>query len=688
MITVLALLACKQTPPTETDPVDTGDFATSPCGRASADFGSTVCRHRLPAVTDFEGLAVGGDSAEIVLQTRFFVPAVDTARIPTLFANSQVLPTDPEFLAFGFPDDFGGLDAAAFDALVTGDGRELSTGTLALREDAGTGADILGFTVRESTPLGLADVEAIWRELRDAIDFDVPVFVPEGDQIARVADWVDAPFPIAAPAIPEYEPYHPTFGFGLVRAYTEVELDLATEAAGYGVADLIVVDDAPFSIGRPNAGVVSGRPSPLLAPTNLRAAARGTPACYVRDANAALAAEIGNVVRFECLLDGFTVAPATPAEAQAHRDGLRPAAVALPAPDALDTALVPLVGLPLSTPAERELARSRYGSQAVDLAIAYDQLGIASRLRGFAVPVGWYEDFLDRNTFAADIGNGIELVTFRAARDAWLADPAFASDPVWRAERVSALSTAMEGGTVAPELLAALDVAATDAFGGAGITARFRSSGTADHVLGLAIDGLERATSGCVADDLDADFVGPSACDAGEPDERSAVTAVARAFASAWSVDATEQRLWYRVDPATVAPGVLVVERTASERADIRAFTADPFSGEARVLVHAQAGEGSAVDRDVDVRPEIVRLTVAGGSVTAIERVQGSSESEGADVLSDAQLETLGAQLDALRAAFPYDLPVPGGASVELDTEWKVLEDGRLVLRGVRPFLR
>ena len=56
-------------------------------------------------------------------------------------------------------------------------------------------------------------------------------------------------------------------------------------------------------------------------------------------------------------------------------------------------------------------------------------------------------------------------------------------------------------------------------------------------------------------------------------------------------------------------------------------------------------------------------------------------------VVDDAQLERLGAALFEIVVTYPVDETPPNWASVMLDTEWKVLSDGQLIVKQVRPFL-
>ena len=129
--------------------------------------------------------------------------------------------------------------------------------------------------------------------------------------------------------------------------------------------------------------------------------------------------------------------------------------------------------------------------------------------------------------------------------------------------------------------------------------------------------------------------------------------------------------------------------RTRDERANIVAFTGNPLvSEDDRFLVNAQLGELDVVSASPGVFPEKVLLSVDSSSVTHIDRVRGSTElPSGQWVLQDAELEALGAALVEIRASYPVDEPAPAGTRVLLDTEWKVLTDGRLVVKQVRPFL-
>ena len=150
------------------------------------------------------------------------------------------------------------------------------------------------------------------------------------------------------------------------------------------------------------------------------------------------------------------------------------------------------------------------------------------------------------------------------------------------------------------------------------------------------------------------------------------------------------EREWYGIDHSGVAMGILVNTRTKSELANIVAFTGNPLlRGDDRYLVNAQLGELDVVSALPGVWPEKDLLTIDNGSVVGIDRVRGTTElADGEWVLSNAQLEELGAGLANIAQIYPVDEDVPAAANVLLDTEWKLRSDGRLAIKQIRPFLQ
>jgi hypothetical protein len=288
-----------------------------------------------------------------------------------------------------------------------------------------------------------------------------------------------------------------------------------------------------------------------------------------------------------------------------------------------------------------------------------------------------------------DLGGGLESLTFGDAIERLLDDPSFSSDGAVRRERLSALRAAMRSAPCDAGLLAEIETRILDTFGSAGVHVRFRSSSNAEDALNFNGAGLYDSTSVCLADEQDADTIGPSRCDPDKPNEDGVCAGLTRVWASLWNMKAFEERSWYGIDHRDVAMGVLVDTRSKGELANIVAFSGNPLlRGDRRYLVNAQLGELDVVSALPGVWPERGLLTLEDGVVTEIERARGSTElPEGEWVLDDARLEELGAALSSIVEVYPIDDEAPATAHVLLDTEWKVLADGRLIVKQVRPFL-
>jgi hypothetical protein len=87
---------------------------------------------------------------------------------------------------------------------------------------------------------------------------------------------------------------------------------------------------------------------------------------------------------------------------------------------------------------------------------------------------------------------------------------------------------------------------------------RFRSSTNVEDSDQFTGAGLYESFSGCLADDLDGDTVGPSHCEPEEPDERGVFRAIKRVYGSFYNQNAFIERLRWGVDESEVGMAVLV----------------------------------------------------------------------------------------------------------------------------------
>lgn len=670
-----------------------GDTEPGPCDEAEARLGERVCMHAVDAAA-WTALSRPTSLIDQARTGKYMLPARPDARLPTLVMDVNAHELHLSFLRAAFPDQFGDLDPLAYEVMITDPARrEFFAGPLT-EYVAADGEHVFGFTIwdPQTDPASTVTCEqfrAAHAELARAFTAGPLAVVPSGELQRAALAGCDVPQYDAAAAI-DYEAYTATVGFGTVRRYTPAELEQATARAAYGFQDILVLAEAPLDVERPISGAVTGTRQAELSHLNVRSAARGTPNCYVRDAHARLAAWEGQLVRLSCGKRDLEVEPATPEEAQAWWDALRPEPVEIPEPDLEAAALVGLLELPTATAEERSLGVRRHGAKGRNLAALYQRIPAHLQIPGFLVPFRYYDEFMRSQQWLVDLGDGPEPLSLADTVTRLLADPQFRADPALRRARLEALYEAIRDGSCDPALIEALEAELLEVFGAPDVMVRFRSSSNAEDGLRFNGAGLYESTSACLADDLDADSAGPSRCDPRESDERGVCRAMKKVWASLWLPRAFEEREWYGIDHAKAAMGILVDLRVGDEAANMVVFTGDPnLAGDRRLLVNAQLGELEVVSPDPGTWPEKTRLTLEGGEVTTIDRVRGSSElPEGEYVLGDAQLRELGAHMAAIEAAFPIDDAPPEGATVLLDTEWKVRADQTLMIKQVRPFLR
>jgi hypothetical protein len=496
--------------------------------------------------------------------------------------------------------------------------------------------------------------------------------------------------PIIDPTQVKYEVYHQAAAFGRVRRLHASELQPAVEAAAIGFQDILILDNAPSDIETVVSGIVSGERQAPLSHLAVRSASRGTPNCYLQDAYGYLESWQDQLVRLECAPEGLQVRAATSDEAQAYWDQLKPKPVTIAEPDRDFFALTSLDEIPVGTVDERAQGMARFGAKGRNLGWLRQQLDPKLTPRGFVVPVAHYLRFIETNQWRVDLGDGVAPHSFDETLTTWQADPAFRSDAGLRREKLLALQDAFKGASCDAQLVAGVGQMIVQSFGDPASGARFRSSSNAEDGAYFNGAGLYDSFTGCYADDTDADDTGPSACDSSESNERGVCRALRKVWASLWNPKAYDERAFYGIDASRVAMAVLVNERSGTEDANMVAFSSNPLSrGDARYLVNAQVGELPVVSPQPGMWPEQDLLSLENGKVVKVERALGSSQlPDGEHVLSDQQLSELGGYLSQIAAAYPFDVEAPKGHALLLDTEWKLMPEGTLRVKQVRPFLR
>ncbi len=425
-----------------------------------------------------------------------------------------------------------------------------------------------------------------------------------------------------------------------------------------------------------------------------RTARRGTPNAFVRSALEELARFEGMLARLEVKESSYTVVPATLGEAEAFWEMNRPRLTEPPVLDRDFAAFSSLEEIAQQEQVEKVHVISRFGGKASGLARLQTILTgpwAKYRLQGFGIPVRHYLEFIESNRLPSFLDRG-RRVTYREYLEELFDDETFRTSSAFRFDALATLREHMiDDSQVDPDLVAALAARIREIYGHLpeDHRARLRSSSNVEDSLEFNGAGLYESLSVCALDDLDDDGRGPSLCDPERGNERGIARGLRRVWASLWNFRAYEERAFFGIDQREVAMGVLSNKAFVGELANGVAFTGNPTNPlDRRYVITVQPGEESVVSPEPGVVAEKDLLEVVDGRVVDIIRATPSSlVPPGSFVLSDAQLEELGALMAHLDQSYPLDLGDYSREDVLLDLEIKIEASGELAVKQVRPFL-
>ena len=146
---------------------------------------------------------------------------------------------------------------------------------------------------------------------------------------------------------------------------------------------------------------------------------------------------------------------------------------------------------------------------------------------------------------------------------------------------------------------------------------RFRSSTNVEDSEQFTGAGLYDSYSGCLADDLDDDDVGPSACDSSVGSERGVFRAIRKVFASFYNNNAFLERLKHNINEADVGMALLV-HHSFPDDIELANGVATMERGEGfgwNVNLTCQKGAVSVTNPPEDAVPELVRIDAGFGGV-------------------------------------------------------------------------
>lgn len=216
---------------------------------------------------------------------------------------------------------------------------------------------------------------------------------------------------------------------------------------------------------------------------------------------------------------------------------------------------------------------------------------------------------------------------------------------------------------------------------------RFRSSTNVEDSATFTGAGLYDSYSGCLLDDLDGDNSGPSACDAGEPEERGVFRAIQRVYASFYNDNAYLERLRHSVDESKVGMGVLVHHSFPDEEELANGVAAldyhYSFSTSMNGQLVTQLGAEPVTNPDGTSLPEVVDTYTYGNFTDLTLRQHSSRVPLGARVMN-WQSDYLGFINLFRTVGNGYRQLFPAKTGFTLDFEYKKDLNLGLVVKQVR----
>ena len=463
-----------------------------------------------------------------------------------------------------------------------------------------------------------------------------------------------------------YQPLNLGTSMGKLSFYTDA--DLETEIPDY--REVVVLDAVPNEISVV-AGIITDDFQTPLSHINVLSQNRGTPnmASIGAFEEEALRALEGEWVELTVGAMDWSIRAVTSEEADAWWAENKPDPIEVDPMDVSVTALTDEGDLldpeAVDLTAALEAAIPVFGGKASHYG-ALAAIGDAvPHPIAFAIPVYHYDKFMTDNGLWAEV-------------EALLADPDFQEDAAIRRDRLAALRTRIEAGTVDPALIAEVEAKIVAGYR-SGLYPqtrfRFRSSTNAEDTTGFNGAGLYDSKSGDPED-------------ASDPVDE----AIKAVWASVWSTRAFEERSYFSIDHTQIGMAILCHRSFPDEEANGVAITAniyDTAGVEPAFYINVQLGEASVVfPEDGVTTDQLIYYYYAPGQPTVY--IQHSSLlPAGETVLSARQLYELGTALDAVHTIF---LPVYGtGGFYGMDTEFKFDQNPwtgelQLYLKQARPY--
>ena len=440
-----------------------------------------------------------------------------------------------------------------------------------------------------------------------------------------------------------YVPFHEAEGYGFFRHMQDLN-------ETPGSRDIVLYDALPNSLPRVGGIITSVMQTPL-SHVNLRAIQDNVPNAYIADplSNDAISSLLGNYIYYKVESEQFEIREANLAEVNEWYEDLRPTEPQIPIRDLSVTEIIPLNDI------EFEMSTA-FGAKCSNVATMRD-FGFPEGTipDGFGIPFYYYDEFMQFNNFYEEAQVILE-------------NPVFHNDINFRVERLKLFREDIKAAPMPQWMLDNLQAMHDDFPEGTAV--RVRSSTNNEDLPGFSGAGLYTSKTQY-------------------PDEGHISKSIKQVYASMWNFRAYEERDFYRVDHFMAAMGVLCHPSFQNEQSNGVGISIDPiYDTEDTFYLNTQVGESLITNPEANSVPEEILLYEdpnQGGGYLVLRL--SNLVNPGELVMDQVYLDQMREYLSIIHDEFAILYDVVGAEGFAMDIEYKVTEEGQLIIKQARPWV-
>lgn len=417
------------------------------------------------------------------------------------------------------------------------------------------------------------------------------------------------------------------------------------------ISDIVLLESIPNTISHVS-GIITTIPQTPLSHVNLIARQNSIPNIYLKSpfVNTEIRDLFDQYIHFKVTADSYTIEAATKADVDQYLEQYRP-----------DHTQIPKINM-----TNRQIKRleqisfeesDSYGTKAANLAELGRLLTNDVSPAGFAIPFTYYADFMESNNL------------FEEAR-AMTQDSEFQTNLDYRKAALTAFRKKIKNGFLEQSIIDQFESEIRDQYA-EGTSLRCRSSTNNEDLLGFNGAGLYNSYT----HHLDEGFLAKS---------------IKQVWSGLWTFRAFQERDFYRIDHFEAAMAVLIHPNYKNEQSNGVAVTKNIYDPDYRgFYVNVQLGEDMVTNPQANSIPEEFLISVKGlANSYETEYIRHSNlVPRGIKILSTSHINELTNYMELIQDHFSKKYEAVSDPDFAMEIEFKVTEQGNLIIKQARPWL-